>query len=362
MVLWMTLQPRSTRASLPLMSRFEDEMRMARTPRPRQELRDRGVSRRAIAGEAYERSSRGYHRRTFASSGTCPSASSADPPSSAQRILDAAAVLPPGALLGGWAAAYIHGVDDLDGRDHLTLAPLPVTILLPPGSRRRSTPALSYRQSARPPRGETLHEIPVTTLWRTLFDLARWAPDVTEAVVAVDAFLAARLVTQEALERTISSAPSRRGIAQVRAAVTLGRVGVRSTWESRLRLFATLEVGLDTLQPNRAVFDLSGRLLGIPDLLDADAGLAIEYDGASWRAERSHGHRDRRQHREDNIREERLERAGLVVVRVDKADLTQHGAELAGRLRAGHAAGLDRDRRRDGWTLDEPEGWYGLPA
>lgn len=207
-----------------------------------------------------------------------------------------------------------------------------------------------------------MHDIPVTTLWRTIFDLARWAPDVTEAVVAVDAVLAARLITQEALERTASSAPSRRGIAQVRTAVTLSRAGVRSPWESRLRMFATLEVGMVMLQPIRAVFDRGGRLLGIPDLLDADAGLAVEYDGASWRAERSHGHRDRRQHREDNIREERLERAGLVVVRVDKADLIQHRTELAARLRAAHIEGLTRDRGRDGWTLDQPEGWYGLPA
>ncbi len=344
------------------MSRFEDEMSLARTPRPRQDLRDRGVSRRAIAGAAYERSTRGYHRRAAISSSGISSSGSLGPPTSAQRILDATAVLPPGALLGGWAAAYVHGVDDLDGRDHLTLAPLPVPILLPPGLRRRSTPALSYRQSARPPRSETVHELPVTTLWRTVFDLARWAPDVTEAVVAVDAVLAARLLTRGTLERHISSAPSRRGIAQVRTAVTLARAGVRSPWESRLRMFATLEVGMVTLQPNRAVFDRSGRLLGIPDLLDTDAGLAIEYDGASWRAERSHGHRDRRQHREDNIREERLERAGLVVVRVDKADLIQHRTELAGRLRAARAEGMDRDRGRDGWTVDEPEGWYGLPA
>lgn len=271
-------------------------------------------------------------------------------------------MLPPGALLGGWAAAYIHGVDALDGRDHLTLAPLPVPILLPPGARRRSTPALLYRQSARPPRGETVHEIPVTSLWRTVFDLLRWAPDVTEAVVAVDAVLATRLVTPEILDRSVGSAPSRRGIAQVRTAVTLARAGVRSPWESRLRMFATVELGMVELQPNRAVFDRSGRLLGIPDLLDAEAGLAIEYDGASWRAERSNGHRDRAQHREDNIREERLERAGLVVVRVDKADLTQHGTELAARLRAAHTEGLTRDRGRDGWTLDEPEGWFGLPA
>lgn len=39
-------------------------------------------------------------------------------------------------------------------------------------------------------------------------------------------------------------------------------------------MFAVLELRLD-LEPNQAVFDLDGYLLGIPDLLDADAGLAL---------------------------------------------------------------------------------------
>ncbi len=46
-------------------------------------------------------------------------------------------MLPDGAAIGGWAAAYALGVDWLDGLDHLTLKPLPVTVVLPPGLRRR---------------------------------------------------------------------------------------------------------------------------------------------------------------------------------------------------------------------------------
>lgn len=127
-------------------------------------------------------------------------------------------------------------------------------------------------------------------------------------------------------------------------------------------MFTVLELGLTGFEPNRAVFDRAGNLLGVPDLLDAEAALAIEYDGASWRSDRTKGHRDREQHREDNAREERLERAGLIVVRVEKSDLTQHRARLAERILSGYADGLQRDRRRDRWTLDEPDDWFGLPA
>ena len=72
--------------------------------------------------------------------------------------------------------------------------------------------------------------------------------------------------------------------------------------------FATVEVGLPRPEVNLPVFDREGRLLGIPDLLWPDAALVLEYDGS--------GHRDRRQHRDDNVREELLECAGLTVVRV----------------------------------------------
>ena len=123
-----------------------------------------------------------------------------------------------------------------------------------------------------------------------------------------------------------------------------------------------LELGLTALHANRAVFDSRGQLLGVPDLLDEDAALAIEYDGARWRSDREHGHRNRAQHREDNEREERLERAGLIVVRTEKSDLTDHRKRLAERIRSAYSDGLRRDRTRDRWTLDEPEGWFGLPA
>lgn len=127
-------------------------------------------------------------------------------------------------------------------------------------------------------------------------------------------------------------------------------------------MFAVSELAWTDLQPNRAVFDRRGNLLGIPDLLDVEAGLVLEYHGASWRTERSAGHRDPAQHNEDNEREVRLERVGLVVVRVAKADLTHFRDRLALRLTSARAEGLGRDRTRDRWTLDEPEGWFGQPA
>lgn len=332
------------------MGRFVEELTSCRAPASVAEWASRGVRRTTLVGPRFERTTQGHYRRA------------GEKATSAQRIVDAVAGLPDGALVGGWAAAYVRGVDALDGLDDHTMAALPVPVLLPPGQRRRSTDGIEYRQSTRRTRGQLVEGIPVTTISRTTLDLALLAPNLTEAVVGLDSMLGARLLTYPQLERLGAKLPPRRGVRQARQAIELARVGVASSWETRLRTFAVSELGWSDLQPNRAVFDERGQLLGVPDLLDIEAGLALEYDGASWRSERSTGHRDRAQHREDNAREERLERAGLVVVRVEKDDLTRYREALAERLVSARADGLRRNRARDRWTVDEPEGWFGLPA
>lgn len=332
------------------MTRFAHELSTCRVPASVAEWARRGTPRTTLLGPRFARTAYGWYRRA------------GSPSSTAQRILDAAAGLPDGALIAGWAAAYVHGVDQLDGFDDHTFAPQPVPVLLPPGQRRRPTDGVSYRQSRRPAYCEEVEGVPVTTLVRAAVDLALLGSSLTEAVVAVDAVLGWRSLVHRRLQRVSDGLLARRGVRQARRAIELARVGVRSPWESRLRMFAVTELGWTGLLVNRAVFDERGNLLGIPDLLDVEAGLALEYDGASWRADRSEGHRDRRQHRQDNEREERLERAGLIVVRVEKADLTTYRSRLAGRLDAGRADGLRRERSRDRWTVDEPEGWFGQPA
>ena len=336
------------------MGRFDDDWAQTRLTRSNADWAQRQVSRETLRGKRYVRVTRGYYRLASPEKDVLVS--------STQRIRDAEAVMPAGAVIAGWAAAYMHGIDALDGLDHLTLKPLPVPVLLPPGLHRKNTAGIRYRQSTRRIRGDVIDGIPVTMLLRTAYDLAREAPDLTEAVAALDAFLASRQLKPEHLHHNLGRIDGLRGANQARRAVDLARVGVRNTWESRLRLLAVLDLGLLDLEPNRAVFDPQGNLLGIPDLLDATAGLALEYDGASWRSARTMGHRDRDQHREDNAREERLERAGLIVVRAEKSDLTSYRRQLVERIASARADGLRRDRSRDRWTLDEPSDWYGYPA
>lgn len=288
------------------MGTFARELGRTVPPRPRTELLAAGVSPRSLASGRWRQVAHGWHLPAEVVE------------SAAQRIVQAATVVPE-ACLSGWAAAYVLGADALDGRDPFTGARQPVRLLRAPGGSNRHVPGTRCVRGVLDPASVVLqHGIRLTAPLRTAEDLAREAANLTEAVVALDVLVRAGVVRQGMLEAGLGALVGGRGAQQARAAAALCRSGVRSPWETRLRLFV-LELGLPEPLVNVAVFDLAGNFLGAPDLLDVEAGLAIEFDGA--------GHRERKQHREDNVREEGFERGGLVVARADSLDLTVHRAE-----------------------------------
>lgn len=340
------------------MDRFWRELSTAIRPASASRLQDHGISGHVLSGRRWTRTSRGVYRPTELTGIT-----------STQRILDVAERLPRDAVFAGWAAAFLQGVGRLDGLDDHTMRPIAVPVILPPGLHRGRIDGVRYVQQGssadRRPRLDVREsaDLHCTGPVRTAIDLARWAPDTAEAVVSLDAVLQARLTSRDMLLAGVDHFRGSRGMQQARRALVLTTTGVRSSWESRLRMFWILDLGLTPPLVNRAVFDRGGMFLGVPDLFDEEAGLVVEYDGASWRSDRAPaGHRDVDQHRADNVREELLERAGLIVVRVDKVDLTSMRDRLRRRLLSARADGLRRDRARDRWTLAEPVGWYGLPA
>jgi hypothetical protein len=142
--------------------------------------------------------------------------------------------------------------------------------------------------------------------------------------------------------------PGWRGVEQLRQALRWSDPRSASPWETRLRMFYRRVAGLPRPEVNVPVFTKDGRFVGKPDLLDEEAGLAVEFDGKE--------HRGREQHRDDNLREEGLEEVNLVVSRVDSLDLRDRRS-LRERLRAAYARGQARDRRRDRFTTEEPDWW-----
>jgi hypothetical protein len=259
--------------------------------------------------------------------------------------IQAAAAAVQGIPLGTWAAAYMHGAADLDGFDLDGSTPQPVVFC--PGRSGRRAP----RPGLRPLRSRLsaddvarVRGVPVTSAVRTAFDLGRTAPDVESAVADVDALLRACTISLETVADYAADRAGWKGVPLLRAALPLVDPRSRSRPESRMRVVWIRDAGLARPEVNVPVHSRrDGRLLGIPDLLDVTTGLVGEYDGGQ--------HREVQQHGADNVREELLERHGLIVVRAMWKDVNEKRG-LVRRLRWG-AAQAREQRRRD---------WYVPPS
>lgn len=260
------------------------------------------------------------------------------------RIHAVAELLHEETVIGGWAALYLHGVLDLDGRTGPaggTLLPVPVCTG-PVGRMRRREGVTVDRSTLLPEDVTSAQGVPVTTALRSCLDVMRWS-GIEQGVVAGDATARFGAASTEAIRAYVQRHPGLRGIPKARVAATLLDGRSASCPESRLRVVWVLEAGLPAPRVNCPLVDESGFLLGEADLFDPEAALVGEYDGVD--------HRTLTRHTADNIREEGLERCNLTVVRATSLDLWPRRQTLVRRLRAGHADGLARDRSRDRWRI-----------
>ncbi|HET7173573.1 MAG TPA: hypothetical protein VFI30_04775 [Nocardioidaceae bacterium] len=286
-------------------------------------------------GDRWRRSSRGLY---------VPAQLDASP---AQRIVEAAAMLPGYGAIGGWGAAYWRGVRMLDGLSAGGTRAEPVLLCLGPEGKIRPRSGIRISREILP--GQELEEVrglTCTSPLRTAFDGARLARRLDAAVVFLDMMLASGVVAVSELVGYVACRPGWKGVPLARRAVSLANPATKSPGESRLRLLWMFEARLPRPLVNPPVFSrATGQLIGIPDVLDLESATVGEYDGDD--------HRDLDNHTADNIREERLEEYGFTVVRITRLDLRDPAA-TARRIRRARARGLRRDRGRDRWTLRPP--------
>jgi hypothetical protein len=173
----------------------------------------------------------------------------------------------------------------------------------------------------------------------------RLATDEREATVLLDAAYASGLVSPQRMASYARSHRGQPGQPKVDFALRWGSEYRRSPYETRLDLTLQVDGGLPACEPNRAVFSLSGRFLGVADLLDVDAGLVVEFDGAD--------HRGGRQHTKDVRKQERLFAHGLEVCRVTGGDMVDPGAVIR-RVAAARERAIALGRPRE-WML-KPRG------
>jgi very-short-patch-repair endonuclease len=272
-----------------------------------------------------------------------------DPDVPEQRILEQSTRLGDGGAVSGWAGCRLHGAAFFDGvaRDGRTLFPVP---LVTGGTTLRSDGSVRILRDRLTPEDVVVrHGIRMTRVERSLFDAMRTA-ELREAVVAMDMAAAADLVSVARMHRYLSTRTSARGVRHVAKALALASEQSRSPNETRMRLVWVLDARLPTPLLNQPVFDRHGRLLGIVDLLDEQAGLVGEFDGAD--------HRTAARHSSDVGREDDLRRVGLEVFRVTGPDLLVPD-RVASRMRwaRNRAAWEPEERRR--WTTEPPAWWEG---
>lgn len=270
-----------------------------------------------------------------------------DPDHPRQRALVGASALPDGGALGTWAAAFLHGARQLDGS---TWAPgifEPVVLCMDRVRQRPWWPGVRpFRSDLEGGDVVELDGVPVTSRLRTAFDLARLAPTVVEAVVRLDVMCRDLDVAPADVLAYADEHRRWRGVPRVRAACPLVDPRTASPQESRYRMLWVLEAGLPPPLCNWPVTDLDGRLLGIVDLLDAEAGVAGEYDGAD------HAAPDRRAL--DHARQETIEEHRLGVVRIAGPDLGRYRTRTILRLQRRSRRGRHRDRGADLWLPGTP--------
>lgn len=217
----------------------------------------------------------------------------------------------------GWAAAWMHGARDLDGLEP-DGRPSPVPVCTTPGL--RLVPAVDgpvplqvSRSCLDPDEIVDRNGVPCTSLVRAAFDAARFAPNLMEAVVTLDAVMRA---TDLRTSDVVAYAQQRRrwhGRQQVLQAAELSNAWALSCPESRLRVIWQEHAGLPVPLVNCTIVDDAGRPIAMADMLDEEAWLVLEFDGAY--------HATSTQRGLDDQRTQRLHAVGLHVARFVADDL-----------------------------------------
>lgn len=231
-----------------------------------------------------------------------------------------------GAVISHRSAALMHGLP--------LLLPPPERpdLTVQPGSTGDVRGALLHRARLSPEDVVELDGQPVTSLARTVVDLARALP-LTAAVVTADAALHGGLIDREALLRVLAGCRRWPGVRRARIAVSLADPRAESPLESYSRVVMG-RLGLPRPELQVAVY-VGGRFAGRLDFYWDEFGVAGEADGRFKYDQRAVLTAEKE-------RQEAMEDPGVVFARWGWSDVRQSSLLQRRLLRA-----FDRGRCRD---------------
>jgi len=296
-----------------------------------------GPKAREAAGPLWRSPYRGWH---------VPA--SVDGTSTAQRIVEAAAVLPDGAAITGWAALRWAGGRYFSGTTHRGTTPLPIALAVNDKRRLRLQDGLEIcEEYLRPDDVIEVDGLPLTCHERSVCRVLRSTRHLEDRVrhldmAAFDDLCSPGEVEAYARER-LAGHPH---VTRIWQALPYAEENSWSPMEPVMRV-SWLQTRRARLLVNAPIFDERGRHLITPDLFDPIACVAGEYDGAP------HEGVDPRER--DLDREELYRGLGIELVTMMSADLA--GRErFVGRLTSAYRRAGTLRRTRS-WTLDQPHWW-----
>jgi hypothetical protein len=268
--------------------------------------------------------------------------------STEQRIVEAAAVLPAYGGVTGWAGLSWLGARWFDGMR--SGEPRPVTLAVADRSiRPQPTFGMTTSEERMSPAELVVHRgLRVTTAMKSLFFEMRYAGSENEAVQLADMAAYDDLVSRAEALAFVSAHPGWTGIDLARAGAGDMDENAWSPAEVTMRRLWEHVAELPRPSCNRPIFDLNGRHLGTPDLIDPDAGVLGEYNSAL--------HLEGAQRSADVDREARFRNAGLEFVEMITGDLSNPFPFIA-RLRAAYARASRIPVADRAWRMVLPSWW-----
>ncbi len=266
-----------------------------------------------------------------------------------QRIVEASVVVPEGLGITGWAGLrwqggrWFEGTTAAGDRRPVTIAIGTHDVRPQPAYGIAVTGEGLWRRMAIVHDGLRITQ----AVWSVSFEM-RYAEDWRRAVVALDMAAYNDLVSLEEQAELLSHQNGWTGVPQARKAHAFADENSWSPAEVLMRLVWEVDAELPRPLTNRPVFDLRGRHLGTPDLIDPQTGLMGEYDGPGHlpRAQRA-----RDINRADLLRAHDLESVIMVAEDFQDLDAYLHRLYEARRRAERHPA----EHRT--WTIEPPSWW-----
>lgn len=298
-----------------------------------------GPTKNQARGPRWRRTSRGFYVPADAD------ASYVD-----QRVVEAAAALPQewGGVTG-WASLAWCGSTWFDGTPWGGGVPRAVTLAIGGNRWVRSQPMFETSEERLAPGDLVVVDgLRVTTAVRSVWFEMRYARDERDAAISLSMACFNDAVSLDEVAAHSVDLNGWTGVPKGRASLPLATENAWSPREVGMALVWRLDAGLGRPLHNVPVFDLGGRHIGTPDLVDPTTGVFGEYEGAL--------HLAGARRAKDVAREALLRSHGLEPVIMLAGDVPDPSHFIA-RLDAAYARAADIPSSRRRWTLEQP-GWW----